>query len=168
VRSHYTREDLQKLFQVQARQAARLLETLPTTKVGTSYLVERDALGGFLERVSDAEDVPALFEAMREEKIAPVRRKLRFLNQRDLDPMSVYGIPEALKLSRGRVEINYATMEELAATLVTLALTLQDDLEEFARLYDPQPPQEVADAATRELRALFDDLREKEAAQEAR
>jgi hypothetical protein len=130
--------------------------------------VEREALRGFLERINETEDIPALFDLMRQEKTGPSRRKIRFLNQRDVDPMSLYGIPDALKLKRGRIEITYTTMEELAETLVTLARVLQDDLDEFARLYEPQPPTKTPDTTTEDLRALFDDLRERQAAQEER
>ncbi len=50
VRSHYDRHDLQRLFELQPRAAQKLIEMLPAVTVGTSRLVEREALASFLER----------------------------------------------------------------------------------------------------------------------
>jgi hypothetical protein len=163
VRSHYTRRDLEELFQVQSRTASRLLETMNTVELNSSHLVEREELVKFLDRIDAAADVTAEMEKMREEKTVS-RRKLRFLNQRDVDPMSLYGIPNTLKLARGHLEINFTTMEELAATLVTLARVLEDDLDEFVRLYEPRQPTEHPDNSTEEVRQLFRELEEMETA----
>jgi hypothetical protein len=163
VRSHYSRAELQVLFQLQLREAARLLEALPTTLVGTSKLVARETLGAFLDRVNDAEDVPALMKTIRAEKGTVSRRRLRHLVQRDYDPMTIYGIPETLKLKRGHLEINFETMESLSETLVSLAKILEDDLDEFGRLYEPRNVIEK-DESAEEVRALFEQLEEMKAA----
>ena len=163
VRSHYTRAELEVLFQIQPRAAARMLEILPTNLVGTSKLIARETLAAFLDRVKDADDVTALMEQIRAEKNAPSRRKLRHLVQRDYDPMSVYGIPETLKLKRGHLEINFETMEQLSETLVSLAKILEDDLDEFTRLYEPRKMEEKDESAA-EVRALFEELNEMETA----
>jgi hypothetical protein len=157
VRSHYTRADIEQLFELQPSTASALMRLLPVTPVGTANLVEREAVAGFLDRVRAAEDVPALFETIRQEKAGVSRRKIRFLKQRDLDPMSLYGIPDTLKLSRGHLEIDYGSMEELAKTLVTLALILQDDFEEFVRLYEPAPAVEGSDESE-DLEELYGEL----------
>lgn len=166
VRSHYERRDLQELFQVQSRTANRLLEILPTVPIGSSHLVEREELVKFLDRIDAAADVSAEMEKMREEKTVS-RRKLRFLNQRDVDPMSLYGVPDTLTLTRGDIRIQFQTMEQLAATLVTLARVLQDDLDEFVRLYEPKPPPDETDTAAEDVRQLFRELEEMEAAHRA-
>jgi hypothetical protein len=160
VRSHYSRAELEALFQIQPRAASRMLEILPTNLVGTSKLIAREMLAAFLDRVRDAEDVPALMEQIRAEKNAPSRRKLRHLVQREYDPMSVYGIPETLKLKRGHLEIDYETMEQLSETLVSLAKILEDDLDEFVRLYEPRRLEEKDDTAA-EVAALFAELEAK-------
>jgi hypothetical protein len=51
VRSHYDRRDLEHLFELQPRAAQKLLEMLPTVEIGTSRLVDREVLAGFLDRV---------------------------------------------------------------------------------------------------------------------
>lgn len=164
VRSHYSRAELETLFQIQPRAASRMLEILPTVIVGTSKLIARETLGAFLDRVQDADDVPALMEKIRTEKATPSRRRLRHLVQRDYDPMNVYGIPETLKLKRGHLEINFETMEQLSETLVSLAKILEDDLDEFIRLYEPRKSTEEPDTSAAEIRALYAELEEMEAA----
>ena len=47
VRSHYGRHDLEALFELQPRAAQQLLGLLPPVTVGTSRLVEAEALGDF-------------------------------------------------------------------------------------------------------------------------
>ena len=139
VRSHYGRRDLEQLFELQPRAAQKLLELLPTTAVGTSLLVEREALAGFLDRVQEAEDVPAVLEAVRQEKAQVSRRRLRALVQTDHNPISLASLPEALTLHRGRLEVRFQTLEELAETLYFLARALQDETEAFAEAYEPVP-----------------------------
>ncbi len=68
VRSHYGRHDLEALFELQPRAAQQLLGLLPTVQVGTSRLVEAEALRGFLDRIQTAGDVGQEIEALRQEK----------------------------------------------------------------------------------------------------
>ena len=67
-RSHYTRKELEYLFQLQPRAAQKLLEILPTTAVGTSRLAEREALAHFLDQIHAAENPSAAMEAIRQQK----------------------------------------------------------------------------------------------------
>jgi hypothetical protein len=163
VRSHYSRAELEALFQIQPRAASRMLEILPTNLVGTSKLIARETLAAFLDRVKDAEDVPALMDAIRAEKATVSRRRLRHLVQREYDPMTVFGIPETLRLKRGHLEIDFETMESLSETLVSLAKILEDDLDEFVRLYEPAKLVEKDESAA-EVAALFAELEEKKTA----
>jgi hypothetical protein len=87
VRSHYDRRDLEQLFQLQPRAAQKLIELLPTVQVGTSHLVEREALGEFLDRVRDCEDTQTLFEQIRRDKAPVSRRKVRSLVRRESEPI---------------------------------------------------------------------------------
>ncbi len=66
VRSHYGRHDLEALFELQPRAAQQLLGLLPTVQVGTSRLVEAEALRGFLDRIQTAPDVGQEIEAVRQ------------------------------------------------------------------------------------------------------
>jgi len=162
VRSHYDRRDLEQLFELQPRAAQKLLELLPTVSVGTSRLVGREVLADFLERVREAEDVSGLLEQIRQEKSKSSRRKVRSLVRRDFDPIDLDSLPESLALSRGRIEISFRTVEQLAQDLFKIAQVLTEDVEEFARRFEPEPPlSESGDA--REVQELFAELERMEA-----
>jgi cobalamin biosynthesis protein CobD/CbiB len=91
VRSHYTRRELEVLFQIQQGAASRLLEIVPTLTVNGSYLAEREGLLAFLDRVSETEDVTTLMRRLRAEKQAPTRRSVRTMVRRDTSPVSLAG-----------------------------------------------------------------------------
>lgn len=139
VRSHYDRGDLEKLFELQPRAASKLLEMLPTVRVGTSQLVDREVLAGFLDRVRDAEDTAKLFDQVRAEKAQVSRRKPRSLVRRDLDPIGIASLPSSITLSPGRMEVNFETVEELAEAMYALARVLEAEGEEFARTFMRSP-----------------------------
>ena len=124
VRSHYGRRDLEQLFELQHRAAQKLIEMLPTVKIGTSLLVERDALLVFLDRVREAEDVGALFEQVRAEKAGVSRKKVRALVPRDTEPATLSSLPDSIALSRGRLEVSFGTVEQLAEAMFALAKVL--------------------------------------------
>ncbi len=161
VRSHYDRRDLQSLFELQPRAAQKLLELLPTVPVGTAKLVEREALLTFLDRVREAEDTSRLMEEIRQERAAPSRKKIRSLVRRDTDPVSLSSLPESIGLSRGRLEVSFRSVVELAEAMYWLAQMLET--EEFAREFEPEPPAlpEAEDAG--EIREIFAELERMEA-----
>jgi hypothetical protein len=162
VRSHYDRRDLEQLFELQPRAAQKLLELMPTVPVGTSRLVDREVLAGFLDRVREAEDVPRLLEQIRQEKSKSSRRKVRNLVRREFDPIDLDSLPESLALSRGRIEISFRTVEQLAQDLFKIAQVLTEDVEEFVRRFEPEPPPIEIDDAN-EVRYLFAELERMEA-----
>ena len=59
--------------------------------------------------------------------------------QRDDAPASIASLPEALTLSRGRVEVKFRSLEELASTMYFLARLLEGDPDAFTREYEPPP-----------------------------
>ena len=89
-RSHYGRRDLETLFELQPRAAQKLLEMLPTLQVGTSRLVDREVLAGFLDRVRDAEDTAELLERVRAEKAQVSRKRPRSLVRHSRFPAPVH------------------------------------------------------------------------------
>ncbi len=137
---------------------------LPAVTVGTSRLVEREALASFLERVGEAEDTSSLIEQVRQEKAAPSRRSLRTLVRRDTEPASLTVIPEGMSLDRGRLEISFRNLEQLAESLVYLARLLDGDLDGFAQAYEPEAPLPAeTDEAPREVGAMFKEMEQMEA-----
>jgi hypothetical protein len=161
VRSHYGRRDLEQLFELQPRAAQKLIEMLPTVKIGTSLLVEREALAVFLDRVREAEDVTGLFEQVRAEKAGVSRRKVRVLVARDTEPVTLTSLPESIALSRGRLEVSFATVEQLGEAMFALAQVLTTDVDAFAQAFEPEIPPEVPEDAG-EMDALFAELEEME------
>jgi len=157
VRSHYDRRDLEHLFELQPRAAQKLLELLPSVQVGTSRLLEREVLAGFLDRVRDADDTAALFEALRQEKAKVSRRKVRSLVRRDLDPVGLTSLPDAITLSRGRLEVSFCSVEQLSERLLMLARVLESEGEEFAEAYEVRKETDVDDAAD-EVRMMLAEL----------
>ena len=140
VRSHYDRGDLERLFKVQPRSAQRLLELLPTVPVGTSRLVEREALAGFLHGAQQAEDVSGYMEQVRAERAGDSRRKIRWLVRADQPPVSAASLPEGMSLGRGRLEVSFRSAEQLAESLMTLARIMDADPEAFREAFEPERP----------------------------
>ena len=159
VRSHYGRREFEQLFELQPRAAQKLVELLPTVKIGTSLLVEREALVTFLDRVREAADVGALFEQVRKEKAGVSSKKVRALVPRDTEPATLGSLPDSIALSRGRLEVSFATVEQLAEAMFALARVLTTDVDAFAQAYEPEIPPEVPEDAG-EMDALFAELEE--------
>ena len=163
-RSHYDRAELEKLFELQPRAAQLILEMLPTIPVGTSRLIEREALLSFLQKVHDAEDTSALFEQLRKERNTVPRPKLRTLVRTDLPPVNLTSLPDSIQLDRGSLRVEFETVQGLAEDLMWVARLLTEEAEEFAAAYEPQNslPSDV-EAETDDVRAMFAELEALEA-----
>jgi hypothetical protein len=162
VRSHYDRRDIERLFELQPRAAQKLLDLMPSVKIGTSRLVEREALASFLSRVREAEDTTALFARMRREKTGDSRRKPRSLVRRDLDPIGLASLPDSIGLSRGRLEVSFTTVEQLAESMLILARILEADGDRFAQEFEPEE-QEPKQQDAGEIEEMFAGLEQMEA-----
>ncbi len=162
VRSHYDRRELETLFELQPRAAQKLIEMLPSVKVGTSRLIEREVLVGFLDRVQNTEETGLLFEQIRAEKAAASRRKVRSLVRRDLDPVSLHALPDSLSFSRGQLVISFRSVEELAEAMLALARVLESEGEEFARAFEPLPEAAHTEGQD-DVREMFAELERTEA-----
>jgi hypothetical protein len=138
VRSHYDRNDLERLFEVQPRSAQLLLELLPTVRLGRSLLVEREALAQFIERLSVAEDVSSEIERIRSERPGQVRKKLRYVVTDEVANATVSSLPSNVVAEAGRLEIRFSTLIELAESLHAVAQALDHDLDTCVKLWEPQ------------------------------
>lgn len=164
VRSHYGRQDLERLFELQPRAAQKLLELLPVVTVGTSRLVEREVLAGFLERVREADDVAGLLDRIRKEKTGRSRGSIRTLVRRDLAPVSLASLPQSIMLSRGRLEVSFRSVEQLAEDLFKIAQLLTEHTDQFAVRFEPEPAPAVVEDAGEEVEGLFSELEQMERA----
>jgi hypothetical protein len=159
-RSHWGRRDLEQLFELQPRAAQKLIEQMPSVPIGTSRLVEREALLGFLDAVRDGDD-PALAQA-RSAAASGSKRSLRELIPHDLAPASWETLPEFLSLAPGEIRVRFTRVEELAAALAALASLLDRELEAFADRYEVRP-KPVPEKERQEVEGMFEELRQMEA-----
>jgi len=157
IRSHYTRRELEVLFQLQPRAALNLIELLPTVSIGTSLLVEKDALLSFLQGAQDVDDATAYFERLRLAKVTVSHRKIRSLIRQDREPLAISSLPSAVRLLRGRLEVTFATVEQLAESMYALARALDSDLDNFATAYEVREPEHDSPELD-EITQMFADL----------
>ena len=162
-RSHYERRELERLFEIQPRAAQKLLEALPTVQVGTSHLVEREALLGLLEAVQQADDPAAVLTAARVRRAGPARRTLRQLVPDDRPHTTWETLPASLTLGPGEVRVTFARVEELAAALAALASLLDRDLEDFAERFELRSEAVPDEKGRQDVDALFAELKQMEA-----
>ena len=165
VRSHYDRGDIQNLFELQSRAASKLLELLPTMQVGTSRLVEREILLAFLGRVADADDVPTLLDQARAQKASVSRKKPRSLVRRDVAEAGLTCLPDTITLTRGRLEIRFLLLEDLANSLLLLARVMEREGDKMAKACELREREREPDddGGAGEVRAMFEELERMEA-----
>jgi hypothetical protein len=133
------------------------MKLLPTVQVGTSRLVERDALATFLEGVQKADDTASFMVTARKEKPRVSQKRLRSLVRRDLEPVSLGKLPANIRLGPGQLEVSFDSVERLAEAMYFLARVLELEGDEFARRYEPASLP-VQNDDVNELRALFAEL----------
>lgn len=137
VRSHYDRRDIEKLFELQPRAAQELLKLLPSVQVGTSPLLDREVLADFLGACGRprTRQVSSIRCGKKSQQFS--KRRLRSPVRRDLDPVAITSLPDSMTLSRGRLEVNFQTVEQLAECMLLLARVLESEGEEFAQEFEP-------------------------------
>jgi hypothetical protein len=157
VRSHYDRRDIESLFELQPRAAQKLLELLPTVRIGNSCLVDREVLAGFLDRVRNADNTGKLFDEIRAEKAQVSRRKPRSLVRRDLDPIGIGSLPTSITLEPGRMEVRFETVEQLAEAMYALARVLENEGDQFVLAFEHRSAKLKANEEG-EMRQMLADL----------
>jgi len=146
-RSHYSSKDIEQLFQIQPRSAQNLMASLPTVPIGRARLVERETLGNFLEQLLQADDPAEAFAGIRVGKGTTVRRKLRTLVLHDVEA-DIDTLPASLQISSGELHVSFKTIDQLAESMMHLAVVLDKQLDEFIARYEPpseQTPEELAE-----------------------
>ena len=136
-RTHYSRRDLELLFELGPRMAGKMVGMLDTVQVGPSRLVPRDVLERFLERVSKAEDVPVLYTRLRRKKHESTH-KPRAMVLQDSAPEPMPALPNWISLSRGHLAVRFETAEQLAEGLRMLTRMVESHGDEFALQYEPE------------------------------
>ena len=148
-RSHYDRKDLQQIFEIQPRSAQNLMAALPTVPIGRARLIERETLSNFLQRLREADDPAQAFAEIREGKGRTVRRKLRTLVLQDVQT-DIDTLPASLQLAPGELHVTFRTVDQLAESLMHLAVVLDKQLNEFITRYEPPSEPSPDEQAERE------------------
>ena len=175
-RPRYGALDIQNLFTLQPRRAQELMKMLPRIEVGMALQVSREDLLAFLERVLAAappgcghhaagEAITGIFTQIlaagapvtREQPATPVWPVRLTPRSR-----SLASLPESILVSRGHVHISGRTREEVAEALLALSEVIEGD--EFAARFELSKPVQRADPAALEVRGMFAELEQMEAA----
>ena len=77
-------------------------------------------------------------------------------------PVSVSSLPEGMTLGRGRLEVHFRTVQQLAENLMTLARILDEDPEGFIEAFQPEKTP-TEDTAVDDVRIMFQELETMEA-----
>jgi hypothetical protein len=118
--------------------AGKMIEMLDTEPVGPSRLVRREVLLRFLERVSKADDVAALYRKLRKRKHDPSWNKPRAMVLEDHEPREMPALPDWISLSRGLLSIRFQITEQLVQGLALVERMVQTNGDEFALNFEPE------------------------------
>ncbi len=158
----WARRDVERLFSLGRVQAQALMKAVGGLQaVAGAHFVERPALLGFLDELLAA-PVPAdAFQArLQAPEPAPRPRPLRISLPPALRTAMLPELPPNVRLAPGRIEITAPTAEQMAASLLALALVMQND-DRWQDLIEPAPsPPPVEDE---ELGNWLQDLRARHA-----
>ena len=136
------RGDLEVLLGVSPRQALRILNALGASLAGKNLFISREELIARLRGLHAGED--ARYERRRLQRLDRTLALLaRDLRARQVPLAAIpdcggfSGLPPSLRLRPGRLEVDFATPEELLARLFELSQAIAQDYESFERLSSP-------------------------------
>ncbi len=73
-------------------------------------------------------------------------------------PLRVDSLPHSVSLTKGRLQIECPTVEDLLTALYALASIVEHDLGTLIELFEEQPQQATDDGGQDEMAAMWDDL----------
>ena len=153
------RKDIEELFGVGRATAQMLMKAIGEIQpVGGAHFVERPSLLSFLDAIVAT---PSIEEDLRnrvlEAEPPPKPKPLRVSLAGGLRSIMLPDLPPTIRLAPGRLEIEAPTVIAMLESLITLALTIQNDFDPFQDVIEPpHGPSEIQDD---ELRELFGRLR---------
>ncbi len=148
------RKDIEDLFGVGRVSAQMLMKAIGEIQpVGGAHFIERPALLSFLDTMIAA---PSFEQSLRSRKLEaeppPKPKPLRVSLPQHLRSTMMPDLPDHIKLSPGRLEIEAPTATAMLESLITLALIMQNDLNRFEAAVDsPAPASETQDCKLRDL-----------------
>lgn len=145
------RSTVEELLGVGRRRAQQILAPLATQRSGHTTIVVRTALVAYFKRIASGET--AFYEQQRREKlwqsveqdrkrwtqtppvfVEPPAEMVRAVYRRDFE-----GLPSGVKLSPGRIVIEFATPDEALQKLLALAMAVGQDRHAFDDLVTVTP-----------------------------
>ncbi len=138
------RPAVEQLFRVRRRQAIRLLGAAQGYQIGKTFLVDRQSLLQYLEKV-EASGAPEQSRARKERVLAALSEVVNHVAAQRIHVRAnseVYrrrpaDLPDSIELiGPGRIQISYSGAEELLARIAELAAAAANDFPAFRKLYE--------------------------------
>lgn len=158
----WERGDIGTTFKLESTAAKKLMRTIgDVQRIGPFVL--REKILRFLDKTDEAVDLYSTVRSLQAEaRPVPVRKPLRINLDDDSSVVTADQLPANVILEPGRLEITGASAQEIYRGLAMLARAVEFDPMGVDGRLDPLPvPPEVEDD---DLKALFTDLRAREAA----
>jgi len=138
------RPAIESLFSVRRRQAIRVLAAASGYQVGKTFVVDRQALIGFLEGIEHSGAAPQararklrIATALNQVASHVAAQRVAVSTPADILRRQPANLPSAIELvGPGRLQISYDGAEDLLAKLVELAAAAANDFPAFRRLYE--------------------------------
>ena len=125
--------------------------------IGTTHFVDRASLLAFLDAMIAAPSVEeGLRERLAEAEPAPTRKRMNVSLPQDLRHAMLPDLPANVVLAPGRLEITSGTAVGMLESLIALALVMQNDLDRFQSVIEPERAAQVEDD---DLRAMIGRMR---------
>ena len=140
----FDRIAVEKLFRVRRRQAIRLLGAARGYQIGKTFLVERQSLIDFLERV-EASGAAGQARARKDRVLAVLNevsnhaaaQRVHIGTGTDVFRRKPADLPDSIELvAPGRIQISYAGAEDLLARIADLAAAATNDFPAFRKRYE--------------------------------
>jgi hypothetical protein len=154
----WARADIECLFGIGRASAQSLMKAIGEVQsVGGAHFVERSSLLSFLDEMIDADSVEAALRSrMLDAEAPPSPKPLRVSLPADLRNVMLRDLPETIRLTPGRLEIDAPTTEAMLESLVLLAQAMNNDISSVQRSLESPAPSRVGDD---DLRSFLQGLR---------
>jgi hypothetical protein len=146
-RPYLDRAAVQELLGVGRRRAQQIMAPCVSVRVGSSAVVDRDALITHLQRISSGEE--AYYEAQRQRRFAATLERMHrelVEGRRVLvaAPVAIVnteldGLPAGVQLDRGHISIDFDEPREALEKLYALAMAIGNDMGGFERRVGQKP-----------------------------
>ncbi len=157
----WSRQEIESLFSVGRATAQTLMKAIGNIQtIGATHFVDRTSLLGFLDAMIA---VPSVEEGLRarlaEAEPAPARRRMKVSLPPDLRHAMLPDLPANVVLAPGRLEITSGTAVGMLESLVALAMVMQNDLDRFRSVIEPDRTPHIEED---ELRGMIERMRNAE------